>query len=806
MYTLKRIIANLLLIIMVLSVGIGGNTPASYAITYATAVSKVEIVDSPEIYEGDEITVKVHLNGVAQKIKIMETTNFKSLDGEFYYAKDLGGDYTFTLRLVYLGGNNELKLKVTPMFDDSGTPFSPFETGILIKGVNRSTPAGVTLDAFKVAKTTLREVQAGMEIGLEVPIETTANMTGKKVIATITSPVDGTLFRTNESVTTTTVEGLGNRDTGIAKFRLFIQPTAKSKTHELKIKLSYINDSGVIYSDEVGNSYFIKVKNSNVEPTIGVVGYGLKGKVAVAGKTDELSLTLENTGTIEGTDIRVKLTGFDKDRIKLMNDTDVKSINSLDGKGKSTVRFNIAAAAAAKTETQELTAEITYIDLSGKDYKVTSRIFLPIEGKDVAAIELRVLNLKMPERIKSKTPFDIEFDVKNVSKIDANMVEIGVEYPNATFIPKSTPKKFIRTLKSGEQQHFKFSFISKEEAITGFYDLYTTLKYNIEGGKDTEAQNYKEFAGIYLEGALGLGRPKVIIQNYDFGGSNVLAGKEFTLDLELFNTSSEESIKNIKVSLKADDGIFNPVDMSSSFFMPMIGPQETTTKTIKLKTKPDATVKTYNLLVTFMYEDSKGNAYDAQKNPFKEEETIAIPVGQPIRLETSEVTYPPEVFANQPVTVSMEFFNMGKSPIYNLMVKASGDFQVQGSNYFVGNFEAGRSDYFETTIVPSKEGECIGKVEFVYEDANGEPGVYTKELKLNVMPMAPIVDPANPDGLNPDGSPIGNPDGTPPQPTAQGKLIIVGILVGIGTLIGATLIWKRRAERKVSARVEDEDE
>ena len=93
------------------------------------------------------------------------------------------------------------------------------------------------------------------------------------------------------------------------------------------------------------------------------------------------------------------------------------------------------------------------------------------------------------------------------------------------------------------------------------------------------------------------------------------------------------------------------------------------------------------------------------------------------------------MYVDQPVPVFLEFFNMGKVVLNNLMVKAEGDFQIQNGNYFVGNFEPGRSDSFDVTVVPLKEGESKGSIVFIYEDIEGKSYEVKKEFTLNVMGM-----------------------------------------------------------------------
>lgn len=795
MFTWKRITAKTLML-LVLLVAIFPSFSPSIAATYATGVETVRVSNDQDIYEGDEFTVTVYLNGTAQRVSLEDQTNFKSTDGSNVWTSSSGSS-AWTFRLISMGKENELKLKITPFIGNSSLEFS--ET-ISIPGFKKSTGSNSAVDTFKVNSKSVRELIAGTTTTIEVPVEVQNTSAIKNVTMTLVR--DDTLFMADGTDYTTTIASISKSTPTTALFNVKINPSAKSKSYDVKFQFRYTTASGTTFMDDTNNIYTVRVKSAQMEPNVNVTDYKMPVQRIAANATQKLTLTLENSGTINANDIRIKLSGFDKDKLRLSSDVDTKRVDNLAGKQTTTVTYNIAAAPGAKTESNELVADISYIDDNGNAYKTTSKVYVQVEGTDISSIDLAVTNLKYAERVKSKGSFNIGFDLKNNGKTEARMVEVSVEYPNATLTPKTTPKKIVRTFAPGQVQHFNFELAAKEEAQTGFADVYINVKYNVEGGKDADALTIREFAGVFVEGSQGLGRPKVIIENYNFGGTTVLSGQEFDLYLDLFNTSSEEAIKNIKVSLKADDGVFAPVDMSSSFFIERIEAQGRETKVVRMKTKNDAQVKGYNIVVTFQYEDSKGNAYDAQKNPFKEEETITIPVNQPVRIETGEPSFNPEIYLNQPTPVSLEFFNMGRSTVYNLMVKAEGDFQIQGSNYFVGNFEPGRSDFFETQVMPTVEGTAQGKIIFIYEDANGVPGQFEKPFSMNVMAM-PVDPGTNPDGQNPDGSVDPN---VPTGPMPHAKLIIAGILTGIGAIFGGVIIWKRRLEKAKSLKQEDFDE
>ena len=71
---------------------------------------------------------------------------------------------------------------------------------------------------------------------------------------------------------------------------------------------------------------------------------------------------------------------------------------------------------------------------------------------------------------------------------------------------------------------------------------------------------------------------------------------------------------------------------------------------------PDAAAKTHVITANFEYEDGSGEAYTAT-------ELIGIPVVQQSRLEVGELVYMPHASVGEYASVSVEFYNTGKTPL-----------------------------------------------------------------------------------------------------------------------------------------------
>jgi hypothetical protein len=285
-----------------------------------------------------------------------------------------------------------------------------------------------------------------------------------------------------------------------------------------------------------------------------------------------------------------------------------------------------------------------------------------------------------------------------------------------------------------------------------------------------------QYVGVYVEKQEeedeeeGKSIPRIIVSNYNIDPPQVSAGDTFNLSLVFLNTNKFMDVRNIKISLLSDDGTFIPAKSSSTFYIENIPAEGSVEKEILLSTKVDAAQKSYILGINFEYEDEKGNQYTTK-------EQISIPVLQPPRLVAGEVNFPMEAFVGQSMYVSIDFYNMGKSTLNNLMVSTEGNFQILGTSYYVGNFEPGRSDYYDVTIIPNEPGEVKGSINFTFEDASGKEIQVKKEFSMNVIEMQ-----INefPDYMNHEGYPDGgmyNEDKLPKPLIIGGSVALLVILL-----------------------------
>ncbi|MBQ3201547.1 MAG: hypothetical protein IJB22_06465 [Clostridia bacterium] len=285
----------------------------------------------------------------------------------------------------------------------------------------------------------------------------------------------------------------------------------------------------------------------------------------------------------------------------------------------------------------------------------------------------------------------------------------------------STPMK-------GDIVEFRYSGFRFHEMVTaGVKKVDFTLSW-----KDTWAsdeQPHTATLSIYVnvidgytgaqgpDGSAPVSKPKVILDSYSISTDKIYAGEQFDVEFTLRNTSSEEAVQNIQISISdtAEVGKLMPANNgSNTLYIAKIGKGETHTEKISLQSAPDTEAKAYTLQLDFSYEGASNVA------SYTATETIAIPILQRIRLKVDDPTVYDEPWVGQSCAIYFALYNMGKAPIYNCMVDVEGEGLAMEETYFGGTVAAGSTLRADFSIIPSVAGEVNGEIVITYEDVYGE--------------------------------------------------------------------------------------
>lgn len=306
-------------------------------------------------------------------------------------------------------------------------------------------------------------------------------------------------------------------------------------------------------------------------------------------------------------------------------------------------------------------------------------------------------------------------------------------------------------------------------------------------------------------------QPKLIISDYDLSPSMVEAGKDFNLSFTLYNTNSENTIYNLKVTidqtlaaapqtsgqnnanLTSDGSVFTPIGRSNTFYVASLYPWEWTTKYIDMNVLPNANPGSYVVNLTMEYEDYWGNQYKTQ-------ESIGIPVTQQASVNFGKVKMD-DISMGVPNSVSVNLYNTGKDNLNTVMCRVKGDgFSVDEDERFIGNFNAGSQETFSFNLTPEKEGKIKGKIEVSYKDSTGKEHTDVKDFEKEVsqnFDQEGMIDPQTGEMIG--EAPIDNSPSLMTNP-----FLWIGLLVLVALII-ALIRKKRKSKKDEELIISDED-
>ena len=293
--------------------------------------------------------------------------------------------------------------------------------------------------------------------------------------------------------------------------------------------------------------------------------------------------------------------------------------------------------------------------------------------------------------------------------------------------------------------------------------------------------------------------PKVIIQRYSVNPSKVLAGNNVTLSLHIENTNSMP-VNNVSIQLDvptetssaggavSGGTVFSPINSSNTFYIDRIEGKEVAVKNINMYVDPNASAKTYIVPVNISYEGTDGTKYSASDN-------VNIPVGQESRIDI--ITSNVQAYGNvgEPLSISMEFVNIGKVNLTNFKVSLDGDIPGKGENvYYIGNFNVGESDEYSAMIFPEVEGTLAGNIRISYIDGDNQEVILDEPFSSEIGPAidyGAMMEPVMP-----------MPE---PEPTFVDKLKsnLLTIVVGIIAIAEGAVLFKSRRKAKAEEELID---
>lgn len=596
--------------------------------------------------------------------------------------------------------------------------------------------------------------ESGDTVNVRVDLKNTSRYLATNVSGTLKGGSTGMVYVEGSSYDS--IRDLRGGSSSSLSFKVKVDDLAEGGNHELILDVSYYSDpwEGTPEKYSLQSTINIRVKGSTNTPQIVVNRVDIMPSTKVqAGQPIAVGFDLENMGEASANDLKVTLEGLSNEGFTLARGVNYKTVQFLDRGKKTYVYFDLTSSKGLPSGSYELTLKMSYKDSKNQVKEEESTFFITVDSSAGGTSNLIIENLTSPTgAITQNKEVNISFDIRNQGQMDAkNIIVEATSSDPSGLTPKSVSIIKINSLPPGESKKINFQFLTTRSSETRNYPIEITVNYVDELTPKGETYSINQYVGIFSQAPDEPGEPgepgnqsvpKLIIDDYSFNPTMVKAGENFEMSLSFYNTNNTRAVKNIKIFLTAESGssavnqadsgsVFTPVDSSNTFYIDSIAPKGRVEKKITMYTIPDALAKTHEITANFEYEDSNAESYTAT-------EFIGVPVVQQSRLEVGEIGLYPEASVGQPMPVSLEFYNTGKVTLYNLMIKLEGDFDTEGGQYYVGNFESGGSNYFDGMIIPYQEGELTGAVVFTYEDSTGDTQELREEFSLNVMDMPPM--------------------------------------------------------------------
>ena len=746
----KRVITLMLAVLFLFSqiyTGVPIKGAASEAID--VMIAGYNNISKSSIYQGDEFSMSLTVKNLTasaisnvyivldsgSSFSIKNPGSNKDIGSSSIKVDDIPGNgeqKTVNTSFIYNGGSNRLKVTIKYNNGVSNYEQSDYITITEAKPTDTSSSSSSGPDTSKYtpkiaisSNAKLPSGAAGSNITYTLPLKNTGTYAAKNITI---SPVfdDATPIEMQSMSISKTVDAIQPNETKDVTFDFTISSNAKVKNYPIKFNIQYYNTWDNYYSST--ETAYLKVTSSEKLPRLALKSISTNPSPVHAGDDFVLNLKLQNEGNISAKDINVALTGLKNDGTTIVGGSGRQVISNIYGGSSTDLSFNLAASPKIEAGPNSLKLKLDYRDASGNSYSDELEFFYNIQDSGSSAnIELK--NIVSPN--SSLIPGDnalIAFDVANTGSIDAQNVKVSIS-SDKEIIPRTLNTIVIPTLKKGEKKNVQFQLFVSDDAITKNYPVAINIEYDINSAGTKTKQTVMQYVGFYVENASGKSVPRLIIEKYSLDPSAVSAGQKFNLKMSILNTSRTSTINNVKITVLSEDGTFSTVN-SNSFYVESISPKASVEKQLILCAKSDAAPKQYTLTINYEYEDAKGTAFTSK-------DSVGIPITQMPRLQIGEINIPPQAFIGSPVPINISFYNMGKSTLYNFMVKLEGNFKSENGSYYVGNFDAGKSDTFDGAIIPQDPGQAKGDIIFSFEDADGKTQEIKKEISINVtqMPM-----------------------------------------------------------------------
>ena len=224
-----------------------------------------------------------------------------------------------------------------------------------------------------------------------------------------------------------------------------------------------------------------------------------------------------------------------------------------------------------------------------------------------------------------------------------------------------------------------------------------------------------------------------MVENYtmyvnDNQVDNLEAGNDAVLKVTLKNNAAKNAVYKTVATLKLADStslILSP-GYADAAYVRSIPAGQTAEIEYHISARASAAVGPSTATIGLTYEISEKDGAVAGSST----STIQIPIKQQMDLQIdTPVVYGTPV-QDEPLAVSLNIVNLGRSRAYNVRVVGMDGISLQDS-YFGGDILAAGTLNADFQVIPNKSGNYTGTIVVQYEDADGEQYTQSVDLPLD---------------------------------------------------------------------------
>ncbi|MGN1083932.1 MAG: COG1361 S-layer family protein, partial [Lachnospiraceae bacterium] len=496
------------------------------------------------------------------------------------------------------------------------------------------------------------------------------------------------LYRLVNGEKQTNLKDISQTSDTIVHFSVTTKETAKIGKYEFILRYEdYYWDGTVITegSREYAQSVTLTgvVTEEKLPAELAISALSVSGELR-PGSIAEVSFTVTNTGEIEAKN--VCLSADYSAGVLLPDYTDyTRKLGNMKQKDSKRVSLRVKVLDSVAQPVVTLPLQITYKDSEGTAYAADANniLYLEVDIPKQSAGEngtLLVNNVRQtPAAPKAGEKVALTFDMENTGKNDFTEAKLYIAYtPNTGFEPvNAEPYQYVGTIKAGQKKTVTVEVLAGNEIAAGMNTLGVNYTY-LSGSGEKLSEN----VDLYVlnvqkkEDTLGNSRPKLMVSEFTTDVEQIKSGEEFDFTFDVYNTHSDTTAKNIKVTVTSE--MFSVTKGSNSFFLQGIEPGQKEAITINLKASAAATTGSYPINIQLEYEYDGMPATEANGNGVVVTETKMLLIKENLRVSVENVAVGGWMtpYANQTTQLSFSVYNMGKSVLNNVYFTVEGDFAV----------------------------------------------------------------------------------------------------------------------------------